>query len=82
MPEFIHQGNTRVPWLWSRAMRQMFQVSVGAQYILSAPVTNRNRAKKVKGEDIFDPDVVAAVDAKLRALGVDDDPPTSEPEAV
>jgi hypothetical protein len=46
------------------------------------PVTNRNRAKKVKGEDIFDPDVVAAVEAKLRALGVDDDPPTSEPEAV
>lgn len=33
-------------------------------------------------EEQFDPDLVAAVEAKLRALGVDDDPPTSEPEEV
>jgi hypothetical protein len=33
-------------------------------------------------EETFDPEVVAAVEAKLQALGVDDDPPTSEPEAT
>lgn len=36
--------------------------------------------KKPRHEESFDPAVVAAVEAKLRALGVDDDPPTSEPE--
>lgn len=36
--------------------------------------------KKPKQEESFDPAVVAAVEAKLRALGVDEDPPTSEPE--
>jgi hypothetical protein len=46
------------------------------------PVTNNSRAKKTKKEERFDPDVVAAVEAKLRALVVDDDPPTSELEAV
>jgi hypothetical protein len=38
--------------------------------------------KKPTVEETFDPEVVAAVEAKLQALGVDDDPPTSEPEAT
>jgi hypothetical protein len=40
----------------------------------------RSPVKKPRQEESFDPAVVAAVEAKLRALGVDDDPPTSEPE--
>jgi hypothetical protein len=40
----------------------------------------RSPVKKPSKEETFDPAVVAAVEAKLRALGVDDDPPTSEPE--
>ena len=45
------------------------------------PLT-KHSVKKPKQEESFDPAVVAAVEAKLRALGVDDDPPTSEPEHV
>ncbi|XPS76635.1 hypothetical protein M3J09_008683 [Ascochyta lentis] len=40
----------------------------------------RSPVKKPRQEETFDPAVVAAVEAKLRAMGVDDDPPTSEPE--
>ncbi|KAF1362858.1 hypothetical protein EJ07DRAFT_105710 [Lizonia empirigonia] len=40
----------------------------------------RSPVKKPRQDETFDPAVVAAVEAKLRALGVDDDPPTSEPE--
>ena len=41
-----------------------------------------HRIKKPRSEESFDPAVVAAVEAKLRALGVDstDDAPSSEPE--
>ncbi|KAJ4330827.1 hypothetical protein N0V95_009992 [Ascochyta clinopodiicola] len=42
----------------------------------------RSPVKKQRQDETFDPAVVAAVEAKLRALGVDDDPPTSEPEHV
>lgn len=42
----------------------------------------RSPVKKHKQEESFDPAVVAAVEAKLKALGVDDDPPTSDPENV
>ncbi|KAF3033320.1 hypothetical protein E8E12_002967 [Didymella heteroderae] len=42
----------------------------------------RSPTKKRSQEESFDPAVVAAVEAKLRALGVDSDPPTSEPEHV
>ncbi|KAF1924258.1 uncharacterized protein M421DRAFT_424898 [Didymella exigua CBS 183.55] len=42
----------------------------------------RSPIKKLRQEESFDPAVVAAVEAKLRALGVDSDPPTSEPEHV
>jgi hypothetical protein len=42
----------------------------------------RSPIKKPRSEESFDPAVVAAVEAKLRALGVDstDDAPSSEPE--
>ncbi|KAF3003419.1 hypothetical protein E8E13_000856 [Curvularia kusanoi] len=35
---------------------------------------------KPRSQESFDPAVVAAVEAKLRALGVDDDSPSSDPE--
>ena len=40
------------------------------------------RIKKPRSEESFDPAVVAAVEAKLRALGVDsaDDVPSSDPK--
>ncbi|KAF3043077.1 hypothetical protein E8E11_003680 [Didymella keratinophila] len=45
-------------------------------------ICTRSPVKKPRQEESFDPAVVAAVEAKLRALGVDSDPPTSEPEHV
>jgi hypothetical protein len=41
-----------------------------------------NSVKKEKKEERFDPGIVAAVEAKLRAFQVEDNPPTSKPEAV
>jgi hypothetical protein len=41
-----------------------------------------NRMKKVKKAEPFDPELVAAVEAKLRALGVNKDPLVSDLEAV
>lgn len=38
--------------------------------------------RKVKKQEHFDPQIIAAVEAKLRALGVDDDTTTSGPEAT
>lgn len=38
--------------------------------------------KKTKKEERFDPEVVAAVEAKLRALNVDDDTAPSGVEAI
>jgi meiotically up-regulated gene 157 (Mug157) protein len=40
------------------------------------------RFKKTKREETFDPQLVAAVEAKLRALDVDSDIPTSGLEAA
>ncbi|KAL1656017.1 hypothetical protein SLS61_001581 [Didymella pomorum] len=45
-------------------------------------IWRKPRRIKPRREESFDPAVVAAVEAKLRALGVDSDPPTSEPEHV
>jgi meiotically up-regulated gene 157 (Mug157) protein len=42
----------------------------------------RHRFKKAKKEETFDPQLVAAVEAKLRALDVDSDMNTSGLEAV
>ncbi|KAH6614308.1 hypothetical protein C7974DRAFT_74068 [Boeremia exigua] len=42
----------------------------------------RSPVKKFRQEETFDPAVVAAVEAKLRALGVDDDHLTSDAEHV
>jgi hypothetical protein len=44
-------------------------------------VANQNSVKKVKKEEHFDAQVVAAVEAKLRTLDVDD-PPSSAAEAT
>ncbi|KAH7350334.1 hypothetical protein BKA66DRAFT_476362 [Pyrenochaeta sp. MPI-SDFR-AT-0127] len=42
----------------------------------------RSPVKKAKKQEQFDPQIIAAVEAKLRALGVDDDTTTSGPEAT
>lgn len=43
---------------------------------------NRRSVKKLKKEEQFDPQIVAAVEAKLRSLGVDDDSLSSGLEAT
>jgi hypothetical protein len=40
------------------------------------------RVKKLKKDEQFDPRIVAAVEAKLRALGVDDDSDSSNALAL
>jgi hypothetical protein len=45
-------------------------------------ILTTSRMKKVKKAEQFDPELVAAVEAKLRALGVDKDSPISNLEAV
>ena len=60
--------------MWSRAMQSVYQITVRPLHNVSvALLLTSCRLKKIKKEDHFDPQLVAAVEAKLRALGVDDD---------
>lgn len=52
-----------------------------ASYYTYTNPANMHSVEKPNVEESFDPEVVASVEAKLRALGVNDDPPTLEPES-
>ena len=63
-------------------MRPVYQETVSAQLrTIPCKANNIDSIKRFKKEREFDPEVVKAVEAKLRALSVDlDDPATSATE--